>query len=121
MQEITTKKRPQTEKPTKETSTAPTTEKTTESTTAETTTAPAPVSYVISVDIDGNGAVSGDGSYESGTKAQLVATADEGFQFAGWYDNSTGTLVASGEKYTVTVKNNLNLTAKFERMETKAE
>lgn len=115
--ETTTKKRVTTESTTKET----TTEHTTESTTAPTTKPTTLASYTIAVDIDGNGSVSGDGSYKEGDKAILTAVADEGFQFAGWYDNSTGGLVASGEKYTVTVKKNLNLTAKFEKTEATPE
>ncbi len=86
---------------------------TTEAPTTTTTTTTTVKSFHISVDIDGNGTVSGEGSYESGKKATLVATPEQGYQFAGWYDNSTGALVASGSKYTVTVKKDLNLTAKF--------
>lgn len=112
-EETFVKKKPAT---TKETTTKETTTKetTTEATTTTTTTTVK--SFRISVDIDGNGSVSGDGSYETGKKATLIANADEGYQFVGWYDNSTGSLVASSNKYTVTVKKDLNLTAKFSPM-----
>lgn len=105
-EETTTKKVTTTkEQTTKQTTTSAPTTTTTTTTTVK--------SFYISVDIDGNGSVSGEGSYEAGKKATLVATPEQGYQFAGWYDNSTGTLVASGTKYTVTVKKDLNLTAKF--------
>lgn len=108
--ESSTKRKTTTEKATEEAKTEKTTKETTTESTTTTTTA---ATYNITVDIDGNGSVSGDGAYTSGKKATFVATADDGFEFAGWYDNSTGALVASGKKYTVTVKDNLNLTAKF--------
>lgn len=113
-QEETTTKKTTTTTKKQTTEEQKTTEATTESTTTTTTTTVK--SYHISVDIDGNGSVSGEGSYKAGKKATLIATADEGYQFVGWYDNSTGALVASGTKYTVTVKNDLNLTAKFSFM-----
>lgn len=93
-------------------------ETTKETTTKQTTTQPTTTapSFNISIDIDGNGSVTGDGQYTSGKKAALIATADEGYQFMGWYDNSTGSLVASSNKYTVTVKKDINLTAKFEKL-----
>ena len=109
-----------------------TTEETTESTTVEeeedetttyyaaattteeatTTTTTTVKTYNVYVDVDGNGSVSGEGSYEYGEKAVLVATADDGYEFDGWYNNS-GSLVASGTTYSVTVKDEVNLTAKF--------
>ena len=102
---------------TKESTTKETTTKETTTETTTTTTTTTVKSFRVSVDIDGNGSVSGDGSYESGKKATLIATADEGYQFVGWYDNSTGALVASSNKYTVNVKKDLNLTAKFSSVE----
>ena len=94
-------------------------ETTTESTTA-TTQAPsttAAVLYNVYIDIDGNGAVTGDGSYEKGKKAVLTATPDDGWQFDGWYENSTGELVASGNKFTVNVNKDITYTARFTKTE----
>lgn len=107
----TTRKETTTESTTKETTTK---ETTTKETTTKATTLP---SFYVSVDIDGNGSIAGDGTFTSGKKATLIATADEGYQFVGWYDNSTGALVASSNKYTVTVKKDINLTAKFAPVE----
>lgn len=95
---------------TTETTTEETTERTTEATTVVTTTV---ARYTVSVDIDGNGNVSGSGTFESGKRATLVATPDEGYQFVGWYDNDTGAQVASGTKYSITVDSNKSLTARF--------
>ena len=81
--------------------------------TTTTTTTTTAARFTISVDIDGNGTVSGDGTFEAGTRATLVATADEGYQFVGWFDNDTGTQAASGTRYTITVDSNRNLTARF--------
>lgn len=103
--ETATKSRTTTEKPTETTS-----EETTVTTTAPTTTV---ARYTVSVDIDGNGSVSGSGTYESGKRATLVAKPDDGYQFAGWYDNDTGAQVASGTRYSITVDSNRSLTARF--------
>lgn len=103
-----------TTKKVKKTTTEPSTETTTQEITTTTTTTTK--SYAVVVDIDGNGSATGDGSYNSGKKASLVAKADEGYQFEGWYDNDTGMLVASSSRYTVTVNENLNLTAKFSKL-----
>ena len=107
----------------KETTTEPTTKPTTESTTEPTTkptteeTKPTVAEYTIAVDIDGNGTVTGEGTYKAGEKATLTATPDANYQFVGWYDNATRELVASGTNYTVTVQKNISLTARFEALE----
>lgn len=100
----------------KETTTNPTTESTTEPTTESTTkeTEPPVAEYMIAVDIDGYGTVTGDGKYKAGEKANLIATPSAGAQFVGWYDNATDRLVASGATYTITVQKDLSLTARFE-------
>lgn len=100
----------ETERRTTTTTTTAAPETTITTTTTTTTTA---ARFTISVDIDGNGTVSGDGTFEAGTRATLVATADEGYQFVGWFDNDTGTQAASGTRYTITVDSNRNLTARF--------
>lgn len=109
-----------TEKTTERT-TESTTEKTTESTTKTTTTTttkpsstkPTESKYKVYVDIDGNGNILGEGEYEKGKKVTLVATADPGAQFVGWYEN--GVIVASGTKYSFTVENERHLTALFQK------
>jgi len=113
-EEKTTKKATTTKKETttKETTTEESTSK--ETTTKKETTTIA--SYYIYVDIDGNGSVSGDGKYEAGKKATLTAAADPGFEFEGWFDAS-GNLVASATRYTITVKGDVNLTARFKATE----
>lgn len=113
-EETTTKKVTTTKK---ETTTKETT--TEEPTTKETTTKPTTTTektYRVYVDIDGNGNVTGDGEYTQGKKAVLTATADAGFEFDGWYD-AGGNLVASGTKYTITVKSDITLTAKFRQID----
>ena len=118
-------KAPTTQKPTttKPTTTEPTTEATTQATTepeTEATEAPAEKCF-IAIDIDGYGTVTGGGTYEAGATAVLLATASEGSQFIGWYDNSENRLVASNNSYTVTVQKDLSLTARFETISTEAE
>lgn len=113
-EETTTKKVTTTKK---ETTTKETT--TEEPTTKETTTKPTTTTEKtcrVYVDIDGNGNVTGDGEYAQGKKAVLTAAADTGFEFDGWYD-SNGNLVASGTKYTITVKSDITLTAKFKQID----
>lgn len=113
-EEKTTKKTTTTtekESTTKETTTEESTTKetTTESTTAEKT-------FRVYIDIDGNGTVTGDGEYKKGDRAVLNASADAGFEFEGWFDDK-GNLAASGAKYTVTVKNDITLTARFKAVD----
>lgn len=98
------------------TTTERTTESTTERTTTTTTTTTTTVArYTVTVDIDGTqgGSVSGAGTFEAGSKTTLVATVNSGYQFAGWFDNDTGAMVASGTSYTITVNGNKSLTARF--------
>lgn len=103
-------KRATTEKKTTET----TTEATTEATTAPpTTVATTQKKYDVTVDIDGSGKVTGDGTFTDGSRTTLVATPDEGYEFIGWYDNKTKELKASNSKYTVTVNSDISLTARF--------
>lgn len=110
----TTRRRTTTER-----TTETTTESTTERTTTTTTTTVA--RFTVSVDIDGNGSVSGDGTFEAGNRTTLVATPDSGYQFIGWFDNDTGAQVASGTRYTITVDSNRNLTARFSALPTQNE
>lgn len=97
------------------TTTERTTESTTERTTTTTTTTTTIARYTVTVDVDGTqgGSVSGTGTFEAGSRTTLVATVNEGYQFIGWIDNDTGTTVATGTSYTITVNSNRSLTARF--------
>ena len=64
--------------------------------------------YTISVSTDGNGTVSGTGSYGYGSTATLVATPKTGYYFAGWSDGETSAT------RTFTVISDVELTAVFE-------
>ncbi len=103
----------ETERTTRNRTTERTTESTTQETTERTTTTTTVARYTVSVDIDGNGSVTGDGTFEAGKRTTLVATPNEGYQFTGWYDNDTGAQVASATRYTIRVDSNRNLTARF--------
>lgn len=100
---------------TTESTTESTTEKTTEKETEKITTTESTTEakFRVTVDIDGNGTVSGDGEYTSGKRATLVAAAEAGAQFIGWYDNDV--LVASGNKYSFNVTEDRNLKAVFQK------
>ncbi|MCD7723228.1 MAG: InlB B-repeat-containing protein [Clostridiales bacterium] len=68
--------------------------------------------YTITVSVEGRGTVSGAGTYESGKKAKLTATAGTGYAFSGWYDEN-GNLLSAKATYSFTVKADSNITAKF--------
>lgn len=57
------------------------------------------------------GSVSGGGSKEVGTNCTVVATANAGYDFAGWYEGKT--LVSNAASYTFLVENDLTLEARF--------
>lgn len=73
-----------------------------------------------SVNIKGNpiandetegGSISGVGSYVRGDKVVLVANADEGYQFLGWYEEEQ--LISNDNCYRFTAIQDRNLSAKF--------
>ena len=105
-----------TEKTTEKT-TKPTTEKTTttteKKTTTTTTTKPVESKFKVSVDVDGDGNILGEGEYSKGKRVTLVATENPGSVFVGWYEN--GVIVASGSKYSFTVDKERHLTALFQK------
>ncbi len=74
---------------------------------------PSTTQYTVSVTetLDEGGDVTGAGKYDKGTKVTLSATTNEGYTFEGWYDGDA--LLASGETYSFTVKNDITLTAKW--------
>ncbi len=95
-----------------------TTQSTTASTTASTqttkeTTTAAPVTYAVSVSVDGEGggSVSGGGSYKSGKRVTVIASPDEGYEFKGWYSGDS--LMSTSSAYSFHASQNIDLTAKF--------
>lgn len=101
---VTTTEAPSTTAPT---TTQTTTETTTESTTESTTV----VEYNVTVSCSQGGEVEGDGVYANGEKCTVIARADDGFVFDGWYKN--GKRVSSNEVYSFSVKSNTDLEAVF--------
>lgn len=57
------------------------------------------------------GSVSGGGSKQEGASCTVVAVANSGYRFNGWYEN--GALVSSQSSYTFTVANARTLEARF--------
>lgn len=102
---VTTTEAPSTTAPT--TATQTTTQTTTESTTESTTV----VEYNVTVSCSQGGEVEGDGVYANGEKCTVIARADDGFVFDGWYKN--GKRVSSNEVYSFSVKSNTDLEAVF--------
>lgn len=70
----------------------------------------AKIQYTVTVNAE-NGEVTGAGEYEVGATATLTATANEGYQFDGWYVGEEK--VSSETTYAVTVDSNITITAKF--------
>lgn len=58
------------------------------------------------------GSVSGAGSYEEGAQCTLIATPNDGYRFAGWYEGSTQ--VSANATLSFTVAMNRILEARFE-------
>jgi hypothetical protein len=55
---------------------------------------------------------------KNGKKVTLVARADDGYKFDGWYSN--GVKVSSKEEYTFTANQNASFSAQFSPVETQA-
>lgn len=68
--------------------------------------------YTVTVTQDGNGSVTGAGSYEEGSTVTLTAMADEHYHFAEWQDEAGNTLNTNGT-YTFTVSGNTTVKAVF--------
>lgn len=66
--------------------------------------------YNVSVDVTGSGFVTGDGEAKSGDYVQLSATA-QCSEFQGWYVGES--LVSRNEQYTLHIKGDVSLNAKF--------
>lgn len=95
----------------KEITTEEETEKTTEKTTAE-------ALWIINTSSSGGGEAEGDGKYKNGDKVTLIARADDGYVFDGWYSN--GIKVSNKTKYTFTANENASFSAVFNPVETTA-
>ena len=73
----------------------------------------APTTYTVTATASEGGTASGGGSFEQGASATVIAAANSGYRFAGWYDGSTK--VSDSASYTFAVTKNVALTAKFEK------
>ena len=75
----------------------------------------------VSVSSDGNGVVAINGAYvESvtvvdGASVTVTVTANDGYEFIGWFVGDNETAVSTDAKYTFTVSEDIVLVAKFER------
>ena len=67
----------------------------------------------ISVEADGNGTVTGAGTYYKGSPVTLKATPAYGFDFAGWYDGSEK--VSDSAEYTFVAAEDKTFIAKFDK------
>ena len=93
-----------------------TTQTTTESTTKQTTTE---VKWIINTGSSGGGEAEGDGEYKNGEKVTLIARADDGYVFDGWYSN--GIKVSSDTQYTFKANENASFSAVFNPVETQSQ
>jgi hypothetical protein len=75
--------------------------------------------YTITTNVSpaGAGTVSGTGDYENGASCSLTATANSGYQFQNWTDN-TGAQVSTNATYNFTVTGDATYTANFVQMNT---
>ena len=70
-----------------------------------------PVTYTVTVTAGTGGTASGGGTYESGKSVTITATADNGYEFVGWYEDAE--LVSDEASYTFTVTENVAYDATF--------
>ena len=80
-----------------------------------------PVTYTVTLTASEGGTVTPltQTTYEAGAEIILAATANEGYTFSGFYENST--LISSENPHTYTVNKDVNITAKFEVIEVTPE
>lgn len=76
------------------------------------------IKYTVEVSSENSelGTVSGGGIFEEGEIAEVSATPNNGYRFAGWYNGSI--LLSSEAEYFFAVKENIKLVAKFSRIPT---
>ena len=65
----------------------------------------------VTVEQEGQGSITGTGSYEYGAEATLTATAADDYEFSGWYED--GVLISSDTTLTLEVLEDRSITAKF--------
>ena len=63
----------------------------------------------------GHGVITGTGRYEHGSQAVLVATPNNDYEFAGWYDEN-GKLLGSETTLTLTLTGDRHISARFDRV-----
>ena len=73
---------------------------------------PATTNYTVTVNVSGNGTVSGDGTYPKGDEVTVIATPDTNYKFVHWTEN--GTSVSTTKIYQFTLTGDRSLTAVFE-------
>ena len=71
--------------------------------------------YQVTLKSNGNGSVTGSGTYDYGTKVTIEAIADKGYHFEKWSDGNTE------NPRTITVTEDIELSATFELDETPVE
>ena len=76
---------------------------------------PVPKEYTVTVNKTEGGSVAGSGKYIEGEEATLVATANEGYKFIGWFD-AEGKEVSKDSTYRFIVSSDVVLNAKFEKV-----
>ena len=73
---------------------------------------PTPKEYTVTVNKTEGGSVAGAGKYAEGQEATLVATADKGYEFVGWFDEGNNE-VSKDITYRFIVESDVILNAKF--------
>jgi uncharacterized repeat protein (TIGR02543 family) len=63
----------------------------------------APLTYILTISVDGNGSVAGAGAYATDTQVELTATPDAGWSFSGWSGDLSGStnptvIIMDGDK-----------------------
>lgn len=77
---------------------------------------PAPKEYTVTVNKTDGGSVAGEGKYLDGKEVTLIATANNGFEFIGWFDEN-GNEISREYTYRFIVKSDLVLNAKFKEQD----
>ena len=77
-------------------------------------TVPASSKVVVTVTAEANGTVTGSGEYLKNSDVTVVATANSGYKFSGWYKD--GTSVSTNATYTFKAENDIALVAKFSKV-----
>ncbi|MGN0458562.1 MAG: hypothetical protein ACI4IL_06310 [Eubacterium sp.] len=92
-----------------------TTESTTEKTTTTTTTEAQPKTYRVALSCNQGGEVEGDGEYTEGERVIIIARANDGYEFDGWYEGSKK--ITDSTTYRFNIKSDMKLKAKFLKVE----